>query len=209
MMVGSAGNLGLCDRIGQRIVVVGTTGSGKTTLARQLAQHLEVPHIELDALYWGPNWTPTPTTLFRMRITEALSGDAWVVDGNYSMVRDIVWSRADTVVWLDYALPLIMWRLLWRTLRRIAMREGLWSGNRESLRAQFFSRDSLLLWAFHSYRRRRKEYPVLFNEPEYAHLTVVRLRSPRAAQEWLSHLMTPATYEPRREGVSPGARDEH
>ena len=170
----------------RRIHVVGTTGSGKTTLAQRLAQLLRISHIELDALHWGPNWALPMVEEFRERVAEALSGDRWVVDGNYGKVRDIVWARADTVVWLDYALPVIMGRLLWRTIRRGVTREELWSGNRERLWNHFFSRDSLLLWALQTYPRRRREYPMLLAKPEYAHLAVVRLRSPRATKDWLS-----------------------
>jgi adenylate kinase family enzyme len=171
----------------QRIAVVGTTGSGKTTLARCLAQRLEVPHVELDALHWGPDWIPAPTAVFRECTAQALSGSQWVVDGNYSQVRDIVWGRADTVVWLDYALPVVMGRLMWRTLKRVVTREELWSGNREGVQGTL-SNDSILLWALRTYWRRRKEYPALFASPERAHLTVVRLRSPRATGDWLSSL---------------------
>jgi len=90
----------------QRISVVGTSGSGKTTLARQIFQSIDIPHIELDALHHEPNWTEAPIDVFRKRVEQSLSGNSWVVDGNYSKVRDIVWSRADTVIWLDYPLPL-------------------------------------------------------------------------------------------------------
>lgn len=172
----------------RRIAVVGTTGSGKTTLAKQLAGRLAISHVELDALHWGPDWTPVPLEVFRERTALALSEEAWVVDGNYSAVRDIVWSRADTLVWLDYALPVILWQLLWRTLRRVVTREELWSGNRERFLAQFFSRDSLFLWALRTYPRRRREYPALIERPEYAHLAVVHLCSPRAARAWMSSL---------------------
>ena len=181
--------------VGRRISVVGTSGSGKTTLACRLAHLLVVPHVELDALHWGPNWTSTPPGRLRERLAQALSGPRWVVDGNYSKVRDTVWARADTVVWLDYALPVIMGRLLWRTLRRMVTREELWSGNRESVRAVFFSRDSILLWALSTYRRRRREYPILFARPEYAHLRTVRLRSPRATKRWLDSLLPPIPGE--------------
>lgn len=169
----------------RRTAVVGTSGSGKTTLASRLAQRLGVLHVELDAIHWGPDWTPAPRDLFRERTAQALGGEAWTTDGNYSAVRDIVWSRADTVVWLDYPLPLIMVRVTGRTVRRFITRERLWNENRERFRESFFSRDSIILWALCTYRRRRREYPMLFRQPEYAHLDVVRLRSPRAAREWL------------------------
>jgi adenylate kinase family enzyme len=184
-----AGRAGM-DRgsLGRRIVVVGTSGSGKTTMACRLAERLGLLHVELDALHWGPNWTSAPLDLFRQHIVEALSGDAWVVDGNYGKARDLMWGRADNVVWLDYSLAVIMARLLWRTLRRSLTREELWQGNRESLRTSFFSRDSILLWALQTYRRRRSDYPTLLGRPEYAHLAVIHLRSPRAARAWLATL---------------------
>ena len=127
--------------LGRRIVVIGTTGSGKTTLARRLSQLLDIPHVELDALNWEPDWVQAPTEVFRQRTEEALRGEAWLVDGNYSAVRDIVWPRAGTLVWLDYGFLVTLRQLLGRTLRRISTREELWSGNRESFRAQFLSRD--------------------------------------------------------------------
>jgi adenylate kinase family enzyme len=172
--------------IGRRINVVGTTGSGKTTLAGQLAQRLGYPHIELDALHWEPNWAEAPLEVFRQRTADALSDDCWVVDGNYSKVRDIVWTRADTVVWLDYSLPLILWRLLHRGVRRAATQEELWGGNRETWRGLFFSRDSLFLWALQTYRRRRREYPELLERPEHAHLRLIHLHSPRKTTTWLA-----------------------
>lgn len=173
---------------GQRISVVGTCGSGKTTTASQIARRLEIPHVELDALHWEPNWTEAPLEVFRERVTQALSGETWAVDGNYGKVRDIVWSRADTIVWLDYALPVILWQLIRRTMRRSLTQEELWSGNRETLSKALFSRESILLWALKTYRRRKREYPALLSRPEYAHLTLVRLRSPRETREWLSTL---------------------
>jgi len=175
-------------RCGQRISVIGTSGSGKTTVAGQIARRLGIPHVELDALYWETDWTPTPLDVFRERVSQALSGDAWAVDGNYSKVRDLIWSRADTVVWLNYWLPVIMWQLVWRTLRRGLTQEELWGGNQESLTRALFSRESILLWALQTYRRRRREYPVLLSQSEHAHLAVAHLRSPRAARDWVLSL---------------------
>jgi adenylate kinase family enzyme len=172
---------------GQRISVVGTSGSGKTTLARQISQRLAIPHVELDALHWEPNWTEAPNNVLRQSVEQLLSSNSWVVDGNYSKVRDIVWSHADTVVWLDYPLPVIMGRLLRRTWRRVVMQEELWSGNRETWQLTF-SRDSILLWVLQTYRKNRKQYATLLTQPEYAHLKVVHLRSPKTADTWLENL---------------------
>ena len=170
--------------------MVGTSGSGKTALARRLAERLGYPHVELDALHWNANWTATPPEEFRLRVAQAVDGEAWVVDGNYSAVRDIVWDRADAIVWLDYPLPIILWRLLRRTVYRMMTRQELWAGNRESLRTAIFSRDSLFLWALQTYRKLRLTYAAVSSDPAHAHLTVVRLRSPRACAAWLSRYST-------------------
>lgn len=175
----------------KRVAVVGTTGSGKTAVARQLAQALNVPHVELDALYWGPNWTEPPVEVFRARVARALSGEAWVADGNYSKVRDIVWRQADTLVWLDVPLWLVLWHLVRRTMQRIVRQERLWSGNRERLRTGVFSRNSLFVWALRTYWRRRRDYTALPRQPEYAHLILVRLRSPGQTQAWLAAMAGP------------------
>jgi adenylate kinase family enzyme len=173
-------------RARRRIAVVGTSGSGKTTMARRLARQLGVPHVEIDALYWEPNWTPAPREVLRQRVAQALGGETWTTDGNYSAVRDIVWGRADTIVWLDYSLPVVLWRVITRTMRRAATRETLWNGNQESFATAFFSRDSIILFALRTYHRRRRQYPSLFAQPEYSHLSAVHLRSPRAARRWLN-----------------------
>ncbi len=166
-----------------RVSVVGVTGSGKTTFARRLAEKLGCQFIELDALHWEPNWVEAADEIFRERTAQALSRESWVVDGNYGKVRDIVWSRADTMVWLDFPLRVVLWRLSRRTFERVAFRRELWSGNRESLRMQLLTRDSLFVWLFQTYWRRKREYPMLFALPENAHLRVVHLRSMREAEE--------------------------
>ena len=142
----------------QRIVVVGSTGAGKTTLSATLGKRLGLRHIELDASHWDAGWTPAPDDVFRARTSAALAeADRWVVDGNYRAVRDLVWSQADTLIWLDYGLPLLLFRVLRRTLVRVFRRHELWNGNREDWRSQFFSRDSLFLWLITTHGRRRRE----------------------------------------------------
>ncbi|MFH1907706.1 MAG: adenylate kinase [Chloroflexota bacterium] len=131
----------------RRIAVVGTTGSGKSMLAENIAHRLHIPHIELDALYWQPNWKESPWEVMRERVEDFTRGPAWVTDGNYSFCRDIIWSRAQAVIWLDYPLPLILWRLWWRTWQRALQHEILWGTNYEKLWPQFSSRDSIFWWA--------------------------------------------------------------
>ena len=167
----------------QRVAVVGTTGSGKTTLAARLALCLGLPHTELDALHWDADWTPSP--LFRERVAGALQAPRWVVDGNYGVVRDIVWGRADTLVWLDYPFHVVMRQLTRRTSRRVLRQETLWNGNRERFWAQFASRDSIFLWALRTHWAKRRKYETLLADPRYAHLTLVRLHTPKEMRAWL------------------------
>ena len=181
------------DSTPRRIVVVGTSGAGKTTLASELARKLDLTHIELDAYRHGPNWTETPDDIFRRKISDSLTGRDWVVDGNYSVARDIVWTRATTVVWLDYSFHVAFSRLFRRTMSRYVKRTELWNGNREDLKGVLFARDSLFVWAFRRHWSRRKSYPLAFAQPEYAHLEVLRFRSPRAASQWLNSLSHTAT----------------
>jgi adenylate kinase family enzyme len=175
----------MSPRLGRRIVVVGSTGAGKTTMAAALSERLDIAHVELDALHWETGWTAASTPEFRARVSLALAGDAWVVDGNYQSVRDLVWPRAEAMVWLDYDLPVILWRLTRRTAHRLRTDHELWNGNREQLR-MVLSRESLFLWALKTHGKRRKEYPAFLQEPEHHHLQLVRLPSPRAAEQWLS-----------------------
>ena len=171
-----------------RVHVVGVTGSGKTTLARALAQRYGIPHIELDALYWGPNWTPVSQELFSERVQRAVSQPEWVVEGNYHSVRDLIWHRAMHVVWLDAPLALVLYRLLKRTIPRIISKETLWGTNQESFSTAFMGKDSLFLWALKTHARRRREYPALLAQSEYRHLQVTRLTSPRETAAWLASL---------------------
>jgi adenylate kinase family enzyme len=170
----------------QRVAVIGTSCSGKTTFARHLASKLNERHIELDSIHWGRNWTPTPKEEFRTLVSHAVAPDRWVLDGNYGSVRDIVWARATTLIWLNYPFRVVGGRALSRTVGRIISREELWSGNRESFRISFLSSDSILWWVATTYHRRRREYPLLFKDPAYQHLQVITIHSPADAERLLA-----------------------
>ena len=167
----------------RRVVVGGETSAGKTTFSRSLAGRLGVPAIELDALFWGPGWSRPAPEAFRARVAAAVAADAWVVDGNYSVVRDLVWQRADTFIWLDPPFRVLLWRLFRRTNRRIRTGEELWSGNRERFGNAYLSRDSLYVWLIRAHPRHRRDWPVAI--ARHPHLRVLRFRSAREAAAWL------------------------
>ena len=169
-----------------RVAVIGTSASGKTTFARALAARIGVSAVEMDALYWGPRWTPNED--FAGRVTLATAGEAWVIDGNYTAVRHLTWQSADTIIWLDYSMRVVLLRGLRRSLSRASKGTELWAGNRESLRLQFFDRESILLWIINTWRLRRRENFRLLRSSDYADKRVVRLRSPREAEQWLNRI---------------------
>ena len=179
-----------------RVVVVGTSCSGKSTFARDLARRLETEHVELDALFWLPGWTKPDEDDFRSLVEKQVSGDRWVVDGNYRGVRDIVWARATAVIWLDYPFRLILWRSLKRTISRAVTREEICNGNRESFRKSFLSRDSILLWVIKSDRSMRRRYQALFTDDIHANAARIRLSRPADAAAFLARVTSASPIRP-------------
>jgi adenylate kinase family enzyme len=179
-----------------RIVVTGTSGAGKTTLARRIATGLEVPHIELDAINWQSGWrdlTRNDPDEFVRRVILPIAAEAWVVDGNYAPVRDAVWRRATHLVWLDYERRVIMARVIRRTLLRAALRTELWNGNRERL--QLLRPSHPIRWAWNTWERRRRETAEWLGREEYSGLAVLRLRHPSDAQRAVELLAKPRRLE--------------
>lgn len=168
-----------------RYVVVGTSGSGKSTFARKLSAITHASYVELDDLHWSEDWTPRPRQEFESHVRRATSGEAWVVDGNYSIIRPIVWSKATHVVWLNYARSVVFSRIVWRTLRRAATRETLWHGNRESFSKALLSKESILLWSFTTYSKNLAKYTALREENEHPQLVWTELHSPKNARDFL------------------------
>ena len=173
-------------------ITASASGSGKTTVGRELARRLDVPFVELDALVHGPNWTETPDDELRRLLEPVLAGDGWVIDGGYrGKLGDLVFDAADVIVWID--LPLHVWvpRLLRRTVRRLRGEEELWNGNRETIRGAFLQRDGLFPYAFRMHFSRRRRYP-----QELARYAVVRLRSQAEVDAFLASALQEARETP-------------
>lgn len=165
-----------------RLVVVGTSGTGKTYFSARLAAALACPHIELDGLYWGPNWQAVPQADFAKAVTLATEGDAWVADGNYSVVRELLWGRATHIVWLNLPQRVVLMQLLRRTLGLALSGATLYSGNKESLRTAFLSKKSVLWWSLTTYGKNKKRYAALRDSAQYAHLQWIEVKHPRSME---------------------------
>jgi adenylate kinase family enzyme len=188
-----------------RIALVGTTGAGKTTLAKALAAELALPHIELDALHWESGWqalTQTKPDEFVRRVEIAIAIDAWVLDGNYEIVRNLIWTRATHLVWLDYDRRVVMYRVVRRSFIRAALRTKLSAGNVETWR-QMLRPSHPIRWAWRTWPRRRRQIENFIGRDEYAHLVVLHLRRPQAAERMVRHLTKAAVPAITRRALHP------
>lgn len=174
----------------RRVVVIGSSCAGKTTFSQTLSKALGLKHIELDSLFWEPNWKEADSETFRNRVRAALaSEESWVVDGNYTnKIKDLVWPQADTLIWLDPPLPLILKRFLSRSLKRVLTKEVLWNGCTETLTGAIFSRNSLFIWILKTHFRKRASYSQFIENCPYPHLTTYRLRSSTEIRNFLAGL---------------------
>ena len=165
----------------ERVLIAGTSGAGKTTLARAVAEVLGCPSVELDALHHGPNWTKRPQ--FEADVHRLVAGARWVSEWQYAAMRDVLLARADVLVWLDLPRPVVMARVVRRTLRRRIRREVLWNGNVEPpLRTFLTDRDHIVRWAWRTHARTRDRVTAAAaNRPD---LVVVRLTSRAQVSAW-------------------------
>ena len=176
----------------QRISVVGSSGSGKTTLARTIAERLGIPHFELDSIYHQPGWQPLPDDEFRTAVQPLVEQPEWVIDGNYQRtgVQDIIWGRADTVIWLDLSRAATMWRVTSRSVRRGVTRQELWNGNRESVTNLIHPNPeiNIVMWTWSRYRGIRERYEAASTADAWSHLEWLHLTTQREIDAFVTGL---------------------
>lgn len=182
----------------QRVNIVGTSGSGKTTFAKKLATQLNCACIEMDALFWKPNWQESKDEEFFSLLEQHLEQEKWVLDGNYHRSRALKWRNVDTIIWLDFSFTRTLFQACRRALTRSLNKTELWgkTGNVESFRRSFFSKESVLLWTIKTHASNHHRYQTLMSASEYRHIHFVRLTSPKMADKWLQHLDTGSTFPP-------------
>lgn len=168
-----------------RVIVIGTSGAGKTRLASRISERLGIPHVETDSLFHGPNWVQREEFLEDVR--HLAESDEWVTEWQYREARPILLTRATLAVWLDYPVRLRMWQNVTRTIRRRVLRVELWNGNYEGpLRSILTNRDHIIRWGW---RTRHKfnaiEADLKATRPD---LKIVRLRSRKATDTWVGGL---------------------
>jgi adenylate kinase family enzyme len=182
--------------LGRRIIVIGSSNAGKSTLAEQLAERLMVPFVELDGLHWEPGWVPAEREVFRERVRRAIEPEAWVMAGNYTRHQlDVSWPVADTIVWLDMPMHLVLRRAIRRSWQRSRSREPLWGGdNREIFWRHLMLWDtdeSLISYIITTHRARRRMFEAQLRDPRWSNITFIRLRSPREVARWLDGVQPP------------------
>lgn len=174
----------------KKINVVGTSGSGKSTFSRMLAIRLDYPYLEMDAMFWKPNWQESSDEEFFAKLDIALSQERWVLDGNYNRTVDIKWAGVDHVIWIDYSFPRTVYQAIKRAFIRSITKTELWdkTGNVETFRKSFLSRDSIIIWTLKTYKRNHIRYMEMLNDPKYNHIEFVRLTSPKMAKKFIDEL---------------------
>ena len=166
----------------ERIIVIGSSCSGKSSFAAALAAKKKIKHIELDQLHWLPSWLERPDSEFRELVQQAidtavLEGEnAWIIDGNYSVTRDITWPKATQIIWLNHSFSLVLYRSITRSIHRILTKKPLFAGNVESFRQTFFSRDSIIWWVIKTFHKKRSSYKALLKEQTKCGVKVVELK---------------------------------
>lgn len=132
---------------------MGAPGSGKTHLARALGARLEFPVHHLDDYFWEPGWQIAASERFEDRVRHAITGERWIVDGQYTRAGALLFEQADVLLWLAPPFLVSYGRVWRRTLGRVVSGQRVCNGNRESLARVFLRRDSMLYYALTQHRR--------------------------------------------------------
>lgn len=177
----------------RRLHLVGTSGSGKSRLAVEVAARTGLPRLDLDAVFWDAHWTHRDLDDAHALIRDFLAQhpDGWVADGNWTgRLGDLLSPGtpcgADAIVWIDHPRRVVMRRVVGRRIRRAVTREELWHGNRErpSSWLRWDPHENIVRWAWTDYpvKQDRMLAAIAAGDP------VIRLRGQREVDAWLASL---------------------
>jgi adenylate kinase family enzyme len=170
-----------------KVNIIGTSATGKSTFARKLAAMLDFPYVEMDKIFWGPNWKWPSDEEFFANLKDALEQPNWILDGNYTRTVPVKWEKVELVIWLDYSFLRTLFQAVRRATARAWTKEELWegTGNKESFRKSFFSKESIIWWAVKNHGKVRKKYEAYLVDKKFEHIKFVRLRSHAEADSFL------------------------
>lgn len=182
-----------------RINVIGSSGSGKSTFAKKVSEILNFPHIEMDNLFWNKDWRQSEDEEFLKKLKVALYNKVWVLDGNYFRTTSIKWANVDLVIWLDYSFSRTFYRAVKRAVIRSLTKKELWkgTGNTESFRRAFLSKESILLWVINSYPKVNKRYNELIKSEEYPHIKFLKISTTKESEKFLYELKELIRLQPK------------
>jgi adenylate kinase family enzyme len=168
----------------EKIIILGSSCSGKTTLAKRLAKINHAKPIDLDDLNWLPGWKSRPTDEMIAKLENEIWGEKkWIISGNYRGTHAFTMPKATCVIWLDFRLRLVLWRMLKRTLQRIVTQEEICNGNRETIYGTFFDKENLFSYTIHTYAKRKEQFSNLGDV--YPHLEIYRITSPKKLEKFV------------------------
>ncbi len=172
----------------QRVVVIGSSCSGKSTFAMRLANLINSPYIELDSLHWLPDWQERPDSEFRQLVQREVDKNCWVIDGNYAVARDLLWPKATTIIWLNHSFARVFYRAIRRSIIRATTKQVLFAGNIETFKQSFCSKDSIIWWVLTTYHAKRRNYRALLHQQASTGTKVIEFTSQRQINTFLTSL---------------------
>ncbi len=172
----------------QRILLVGSSNSGKSTLGAFLYQTLDLPLVEIDELAWQPGWQMIATEALRLKIQTVVQQPAWILVGNYGSTQDLSWPKAELVIWLDLPRYVVVWRSIVRSIQRTLKRTPVCNGNYESFRRSFLQRDSIILWVWNHYHIIQQRYAAKVQCTADEGPVILRLRTRREVRRFQGRL---------------------
>ena len=173
-----------------KINIVGCSGSGKTTFGVELGKKIDLDPIEIDQLFWKPNWTETPMEELAEIVTDKISTDRWLLVGNYNRLTELKWKDVDTVIWIDTSYVVTIWQVFWRAMQRSWDKTEIWpgSGCRESFYKAFCTKGSIILWALKMHSGYKRRYEREMKEEKYKHIKFIRLKNRKEMEQYLSKI---------------------